>query len=114
MSDFKGALEYLDGRLKQCEQTNFESPEGPYLLVMTARVFHHQGRFKEALQLLEKAWKIRKSTQILYMIAYNKYMTGQYPEAIKALKILVSAAKTSKQFVEAKDLLVRCLNEYGD
>lgn len=73
-----------------------------------------QGKFQEALKLLEKAWAIRKSTNILQKIGYSKYMLGQYSDAIKIFKMVIATTKSKNQFEDVKKLLVACLNEYAN
>lgn len=63
-------------------------------MTLTASILQQQGKFQEALKLLERAWAIRKSTNILQMIGRSKYMLGQYSEAIKIFKMILSTTKS--------------------
>lgn len=81
---------------------------------LAAQILQQQGKFQEALKLLEKVWEIRKSTNVLQMIGRSKYMLGQHAEASKIFKMVLSSTKSRQQFTDVKALLVACLNEYAN
>lgn len=114
MNDFDGAFAYVEPRLKECEQSNYQTKDSPFIVSLTAQILQQQGKFQEALKLLEKAWALRKSTNILQKIGYSKYMLGQYADAIKIFKMILATTKSKQQFVDVKELLVACLDDYAN